>query len=52
MFNDSHNFNLRMRKTLTNKYGYAYVDKSSVMREIKRMKKERDQILSRIRNKR
>ncbi|CAD8111325.1 unnamed protein product [Paramecium primaurelia] len=51
VFSDNHNFNLKIGRALKNKFGYEYYDKSQVIKEIKRLKRQQDQILSRIQGK-
>ncbi|CAD8125801.1 unnamed protein product [Paramecium sonneborni] len=51
VFSDNRNFSLKIGRALKNKYGYEYYDKSQVIKEIKRLKRQQDQILSRIQGK-
>ncbi|CAD8213543.1 unnamed protein product [Paramecium octaurelia] len=51
VFSDSHNFSLKIGRALKNKFGYEYYDKSQVIKEIRRLKRQQDQILSRIQGK-
>ncbi|CAK68574.1 unnamed protein product (macronuclear) [Paramecium tetraurelia] len=46
VFSDNRNFSLKIGIALKNKFGYEYYDKSQVIKEIKRLKKQQDQILS------
>ncbi|CAD8126285.1 unnamed protein product [Paramecium sonneborni] len=51
VFSDSRNFTLKIGRALKNKFGYEYYDKSQVIKEILKLKKQQDQILSRIQGK-
>ncbi|CAD8112144.1 unnamed protein product [Paramecium primaurelia] len=46
VFSDNHNFSLKIGRALKNKFGYEYYDKSQVIKEIKSIKRQQDQILS------